>query len=54
MTGDGRSILNNNWAAVFFDLTEGALVEIAARAKERGAELFVLDNGWFGTRCGEI
>ena len=34
--------------------TEGALVEIAARAKERGAELFVLDNGWFGTRCGEI
>ena len=45
-----RPILNNNWEATYFDFTEDRLVEIAAKAKECGVELFVLDDGWFGAR----
>lgn len=45
-----RPILNNNWEATYFDFTEERLVEIAAKAKECGVELFVLDDGWFGER----
>ena len=45
-----RPILNNNWEATYFDFTEDRLVEIAAKAKECGVELFVLDDGWFGER----
>ena len=45
-----RPILNNNWEATYFDFTEDRLVEIAAKAKECGVELFVLDDGWFGKR----
>ncbi len=48
-----RPILNNNWEATYFDFTEERLIEIAARTKECGAELFVLDDGWFGARSGE-
>lgn len=48
-----RPILNNNWEATYFDFTEDKLVEIASKAKECGVELFVLDDGWFGARCGE-
>ena len=45
-----RPILNNNWEATYFNFTEERLVEIAAKAKECGVELFVLDDGWFGQR----
>lgn len=45
-----RPILINNWEATYFDFTEDRLMEIAARAKECGVELFVLDDGWFGAR----
>jgi len=45
-----RPILINNWEATYFDFTEESLVEIAAKAKECGVELFVLDDGWFGRR----
>lgn len=45
-----RPILINNWEATYFDFTEDRLVEIAAKAKESGVELFVLDDGWFGQR----
>ncbi len=48
-----RPILNNNWEATYFDFTEERLLEIAARAKQCGVELFVLDDGWFGARNGE-
>ena len=33
--------------------TEDRLVEIAAKAKECGVELFVLDDGWFGERSND-
>ena len=48
-----RPILINNWEATYFDFTEDKLVEIAEKARECGVELFVLDDGWFGKRCGE-
>lgn len=48
-----RPILINNWEATYFNFTEEKLVEIAKTAKADGVELFVLDDGWFGTRCTE-
>ena len=45
-----RPILLNNWEATYFDFDEEKLVEIAAAAKAAGAELFVMDDGWFGHR----
>ena len=48
-----RPVLNNSWEATYFDFTEDRLVEIAAKAKECGVELFVLDDGWFGKRSND-
>lgn len=45
-----RPVLFNNWEATFFDFNEGRLLSLARRAKDLGAELFVLDDGWFGAR----
>jgi len=45
-----RPILVNNWEATYFDFDEAKLLSIAASAKDLGAELFVLDDGWFGER----
>lgn len=45
-----RPILINNWEATYFDFDEDKLLSIAKRTKEAGVELFVLDDGWFGTR----
>lgn len=45
-----RPILLNNWEATFMDFDEDKILKIAAKAKEAGAELFVLDDGWFGKR----
>lgn len=48
-----RPVLVNNWEATYFNFTEEKLLAIADRAKEIGAELFVLDDGWFGKRTFE-
>lgn len=45
-----RPILLNNWEATYMDFDEAKILNIAAKAKEVGVELFVLDDGWFGTR----
>lgn len=45
-----RPILLNNWEATYFDFDEEKILNIAKKAKEVGVELFVLDDGWFGTR----
>jgi len=45
-----RPILFNNWEAHFFDFNEAKLLALAEDAKALGAELFVLDDGWFGKR----
>ncbi len=48
--GKERPVLLNNWEAHFFKFTRGKLLRLALRAKKVGAELFVLDDGWFGRR----
>ncbi len=48
-----RPVLLNNWEATYFNFTEEKLLNIAQTAKDAGVELFVLDDGWFSTRCGE-
>ncbi|KPC84726.1 alpha-galactosidase [Streptomyces sp. NRRL S-4] len=48
--GEPRPVLYNSWEATAFDVTfdgQRRLAELAARA---GAELFVVDDGWFGAR----
>lgn len=45
-----RPILINNWEGTYFDFDEEKILKIAAKAKELGIELFVLDDGWFGER----
>ena len=45
-----RPILLNNWEVTYFQFTEDQLVDLAKKGKEFGAELFVLDDGWFGSR----
>jgi len=45
-----RPVLLNNWEGTYFDFDEKKLLSIASSAKELGAELFVLDDGWYGKR----
>lgn len=45
-----RPILINNWEATEFDISEARILQIAAKAKACGIEMFVLDDGWFGAR----
>jgi alpha-galactosidase len=45
-----RPVLLNNWEGTYFNFTEKKILEIAAKARDLGAELFVLDDGWFGKR----
>ena len=45
-----RPVVINNWEATYFKFTESKVIKIAKKAKEFGAELFVLDDGWFSYR----
>jgi alpha-galactosidase len=45
-----RPVHYNCWEAVYFRHSLPELAEIATRAAALGAERFVLDDGWFGTR----
>lgn len=45
-----RPVLMNSWEAAYFDINERKLVNLAKAGKEAGVELFVVDDGWFGTR----
>ncbi|MDR0297747.1 MAG: alpha-galactosidase [Streptococcaceae bacterium] len=45
-----RPVLINNWEATYFDFTGEKLIEIAQSAKAIGADLLVMDDGWFGAR----
>ena len=45
-----RPVLLNSWEAAYMDISEEKLLRIAKGAKELGAELFVIDDGWFGNR----
>ncbi|MDY0064092.1 MAG: alpha-galactosidase [Bacilli bacterium] len=48
--GKPRPVLINNWEATYFHCDEKTILELAKKAQEVGAELFVLDDGWFGKR----
>ena len=45
-----RPVLLNSWEAAYFNINEKKLLKLAKAAKEVGIELFVMDDGWFGTR----
>ncbi|QXC62359.1 alpha-galactosidase [Aquihabitans sp. G128] len=45
-----RATVVNTWEAVFFDLDPAGLRAQVDRAAELGGELFLLDDGWFGSR----
>ncbi len=49
-----RPILVNDWEAFMFDFDEEKLVTLATEGKRLGAELFVLDDGWFGNRDNDF
>lgn len=45
-----RPVLYNSWEATEFKVTCNEQIKLAKKAKEIGAELFVVDDGWFGER----
>ncbi|HEY9162303.1 MAG TPA: alpha-galactosidase [Desulfomonilia bacterium] len=45
-----RPVCINNWEATYFAFNEEQLLGIAKDFKELGAEIFVVDDGWFGQR----
>ena len=48
-----RPVLLNSWEAAYFDISETTLLELARSARDMGAELLVMDDGWFGTRSDD-
>ena len=44
---EARPVLFNSWEATFFDIDAGRQADLASRAAGLGAELFVVDDGWF-------
>ncbi|MYV50151.1 alpha-galactosidase [Streptomyces sp. SID2888] len=45
-----RKVLYNSWEATGFDVDAAGQLELARTAAELGAELFVVDDGWFTGR----
>ncbi|UUU29227.1 alpha-galactosidase [Streptomyces sp. CA-210063] len=48
-----RPVLFNSWEATEFDISEEQQGTLARRAAAMGVELFVVDDGWFGTRTSD-
>ncbi|MGW2825745.1 alpha-galactosidase [Streptomyces sp. NPDC001443] len=48
--GELRPVLYNSWEATSFEVDEDNQIALARRAAALGAELFVLDDGWFRGR----
>ncbi|MBA3282319.1 MAG: alpha-galactosidase [Acidimicrobiia bacterium] len=46
---DTRATVVNTWEAMYFDLDPRGLTAQIDRAADIGGELFLLDDGWFGT-----
>jgi alpha-galactosidase len=44
-----RPVVVNNWEATFFDFDEARIVDLIDRAAALGADVFLLDDGWFAT-----
>ncbi len=45
-----RPVLVNSWEGFYFNFTQKDLLRLAKQGRDLGAELFVLDDGWFGKR----
>ncbi|MEU9657178.1 alpha-galactosidase [Streptomyces chartreusis] len=45
-----RKVLYNSWEATGFDVDAAGQLELAKKAADIGAELFVVDDGWFTGR----
>ena len=45
-----RPVLFNSWEAAYLDFDEERILELARNAKQLGADMLVLDDGWFGER----
>ena len=45
-----RPVLLNSWEACYFKVNETNMTSLARAGKTLGAELFVMDDGWFGER----
>ena len=45
-----RPVLYNSWEATTFNVTEAGQEALADKAAPVGIELFVIDDGWFGSR----
>ena len=45
-----RPVLFNSWEAAYFDFTGETIVTMAKNAAALGAEMLVMDDGWFGAR----
>lgn len=52
--GARRPVLINNWEATEFHFDADMLVSIAKEAASLGAELFVMDDGWFTNRDSDL
>ena len=48
-----RPVLFNSWEATSFAVTEEGQLDLARRAAALGVELFVMDDGWFGSRTDD-
>ncbi|WP_019065190.1 alpha-galactosidase [Streptomyces prunicolor] len=48
--GELRPVLYNSWEATEFDVSVEGQSALAERAAGLGVELFVMDDGWFGSR----
>lgn len=44
-----RAVVANNWEATSFDFDERKVLALMDGAREVGADLFLLDDGWFGS-----
>ncbi|MBQ9111960.1 MAG: alpha-galactosidase [Clostridia bacterium] len=51
--GQDRPVLINSWEPFRFTFDTQKLLETARISKELGADMFVLDDGWFGDRDSE-
>lgn len=50
---DYKPVLFNSWEGCYFDFTTESIISYIDDAVQAGAELFVLDDGWFGRRNGD-
>ena len=45
-----RDILLNSWEGIYFSITEERIINMIDDISGMGGELFVMDDGWFGTK----